>query len=396
MLYNYHHSEVRDAVEAYIQLAQEIGMSYEEARKTLFLWYMALSGALIGFTPSPVIKVLITETSSILALKLNEIYETQIEKLLANYQEHKQKIQEWLNRGFPIIFVAHSQGNFFVNAYSDKGWLQPTDTNAPPPVIRVIHLATPTTKTAFQDFRSPYYTAAEDLVIAKFVRALAKIGLDANILQPNISLGCGDCASELNDFTVHSFTKVYLNLKYPLDKPFLEIVREDIERFTEEMINEWYTNLIGTSSGDPFYEFNKLALNDTCPICGIDPFSITDRQIDPPRFEKLTCGSSVEASGGYQVTTIIVDVSELPKNTTLHSYFEPYYIPDSICISHPPGVEQVKEIKVGRRVGTPNLPLNSYFKVNTYREMNPLTSKVVVIIVGEEPSTAWNFSLSCE
>ncbi len=49
--------------------------------------------------------------------------------------------------------------------------------------------------------------------------------------------------------------------------------------------------------------------------------------------------------------------------------------------------EQVKAIKIGRKVGTPDLPLNSYFKMNTYREMNPLTSKVVVITVGKEPST---------
>ncbi|WP_297454052.1 hypothetical protein [Persephonella sp.] len=396
LLYNYHHSVVRDSVEAYIQLTQEAGMTYEEARKTLFLWYMIISGAATNtLNGSPIAKTIAELIRTWMASKLADIYQSQPDLLTQNYEEHKQKIQGWLNKGYPIIFVSHSQGNFFVNAYSDKGWLKPTDNSAPPAVIRVIHLATPATKTALGDNRSPYYTAVEDKVIAKFVNFAAKSGLGINILQPNVQLGCNDCSSELGDWLVHSFTKVYLNQNYPAGNSFLQIVKSNIETFTKEAINEWYTNIIGAPSGDPFYEFNKLALNDQCPICGIDPRAIGGRQIDPPRFEKLTCGSTIGAGGHYQVTTLIVDVSELPKNTTLHSIFEPYYIPDSICISHPPGVEQVKEIKIGRNAGTPNLPLNSYFKVNTYREMNPLTSKVIVIIVGEDPDTAWNFSLSC-
>jgi len=385
LLYNYHHSNLRDAVEAYIQLAQEKGMSYEEARRTLFLWYMGLSGILIGILgiANQVVGFIAGIGSAIFQKQLEQIFDTQPALLLANYQEHRQQFQEWLNRGYPIIFVAHSQGNFFVNAYSINSWLQPTDPNAPKPVIRVIHLATTTTRTAFQDSKSPYYTAEEDLVIATFVRNLAKIGINANVLPPNIKLGCSNCASELGDRFVRGFIEVYLNSKYPAGKSFLEIVSETIRRFTVEMIEEWYANF-GVTPGDPFYEFNKLALNDRCPICGIDP----------PRFERLTCGSSISAYGGYQVTTIIVDVYDLPKDTTLSSYFEPYYIPDSICISHPPGMEKIKAIRIGRNVGTPNLPLIADFKVNTYRQKDPLTSKVVVIIVGEEGGKAWDFSLS--
>ncbi|RUM59835.1 MAG: hypothetical protein DSY59_03930 [Persephonella sp.] len=200
---------------------------------------------------------------------------------------------------------------------------------------------------------------------------------------------------DLRDVTLHGLTTVYLNKKYPQQKPFYSIVQDKIEYFTQDAINEWYRNIIGDSS-NPFYEFDKLALGGICPICGIDPRNIGDRQIDPPRFEKLTCGSTIYASGAYQVSTLIIDVSDLPRNTTLHSEFEPYYIPDSICISHPPGVEKVKEIKIGRNVGTPNLPLNSYFNVNTsFTNVNPLNNKVIVIIVGEDPSTAWDFQLSC-
>lgn len=401
LLYNYHMGKVNDAVEAYIQLCLESGMTFEEARKTLYLWLAKLNNIAIPPTLSPIYQLFFDKY-------LDKITEKQVEKLteenygilLKNYQEHKEKLQEWLNKGYPVILVAHSQGNFFANAYADNGWLQPSDNSAPPPVVRVLHLATPATKLALEDGKAIYYTASEDLVIAKFVRFASDLALDIQILPPNISLNCGSiavCPFRLHDPTLHSFVNTYLNENYPPGNSMRSLVRTALEGFMRSAVEEWYSNLIG-APGSNFYEFEKLALNGRCPVCGIDPTKIAGRQIDPPRIVELDCSNNpgVAMRGGYQVTTFILDTSKLPKNSSLNFYFEPYYIPDSICISHPPGNEIYKRIKIGRNAGTPDLPINESFQVNNFYGVDPLKSKVVVIIVGEDPQTAWDFEIGCQ
>ncbi|TCK04028.1 hypothetical protein [Phorcysia thermohydrogeniphila] len=400
LLYNYHVGKIDDIVEAYIQLVQEKGMSFEEARETVHLWIMAFQGILQDFSNNAIVSFYLELFSSYLKKRADELLTQNLNTLIRNYQEHREVLQDWLNKGYPILLIPHSQGNFFVNAYAQNNWLTPTDPNAPPPVVKVLHLATPATKTAFENpSESPYYTLEEDLVIAKLVSAAAEHLLNISILPPNTKLACGntlECIYKLKDFTLHSFTKTYLNPKYPASLSMRNLVLNTVVSFTQTQIEKWYENLIGNVDAE-FYEFEKLSLNNRCPICGIDPTSITDRQIDPPRVENLDCSSqtSITASGGYQVTTIIVDVSKVGNNRTLNFYFEPYYVPDSICISHPPGNEIYKRIRIGRNEGTPDLPVIDNFVVNSFFGKDPLKSKVVIIIVGEEPSTAWDFELSC-
>lgn len=115
-----------------------------------------------------------------------------------NYQEHRAKIDNWVGAGKKLLFVAHSQGNLFVNdAYRYATINQKISSDS----VKVIHIApaSPTTN-------GPHILADQDFVI----NALRVLGTVPSIthLIPPYKFGGNNAGRE---FLGHSLIKTYLN-----------------------------------------------------------------------------------------------------------------------------------------------------------------------------------------
>ncbi|MBF7691544.1 hypothetical protein I2F30_12485, partial [Acinetobacter sp. SCC474] len=115
-----------------------------------------------------------------------------------NYQEHRAKIDNWVGGGKKLLFVAHSQGNLFVNeAYRYATINQKISSDS----VKVIHIApaSPTTN-------GPHILADQDLVI-NALRVLGTVPSITHLIP--IYKPFGNNAGR--DRIGHSLIKTYLN-----------------------------------------------------------------------------------------------------------------------------------------------------------------------------------------
>lgn len=108
---------------------------------------------------------------------------------LADYAEHRTRLDTHITQRERIILVAHSQGNLFMNAAYDYA-----SGKVGADSVKAVHVAP-----ASPTLRGPYTLADKDLIIAG-LRVF--IG---NTPQPNVTL------SNVGDVTGHGFRETYLN-----------------------------------------------------------------------------------------------------------------------------------------------------------------------------------------
>jgi hypothetical protein len=118
----------------------------------------------------------------------------------ANYSEHQAKIDNWVLKGFKLLFVAHSQGNLFANAAYEY-----TTTKVNADSVKVVHVAP-----ASPSINGEHTLADLDLVI----NGLRLLGSVPNITD-NIP-GYLFRPSGVNggtDILGHGFIEIYINQK---------------------------------------------------------------------------------------------------------------------------------------------------------------------------------------
>jgi len=86
---------------------------------------------------------------------------------LLDYEIHRAHINQHVLMGRKLLFVAHSQGNLFVNRAYDYAVRQPGVT---PDAVKVVHIAPASYRLAYPD--AVAFLASEDLVIAQALKVL--------------------------------------------------------------------------------------------------------------------------------------------------------------------------------------------------------------------------------
>lgn len=132
-----------------------------------------------------------------------------------------------------LIFIAHSQGNLWVNKAYDYVTSQPGyDGNN----IHVLHIAPASTKLSPN---SDYILSASDLVI--HLLRLSGLG---SVLPPNLLIG-----PSLSDASGHGLSEIYLTnpdsikaVKASVHRGFLSLTKPDIEDFLFSIDYEYSTN----------------------------------------------------------------------------------------------------------------------------------------------------------
>lgn len=138
-------------------------------------------------------KVIVTEKiKKLLALLSNPPNTEQ------NYQEHRAKIDNWVGAGKKLLFVAHSQGNLFVNeAYRYATINQKISSDS----VKVIHIAPASPMT-----NGPHILVDQDLVI-KGLRLAGTVPSVTHLI-PQYKFGGNNAG---RDVMGHSLIKTYLN-----------------------------------------------------------------------------------------------------------------------------------------------------------------------------------------
>ena len=118
----------------------------------------------------------------------------------ANYSEHQAKIDNWVLKGFKLLFVAHSQGNLFANAAYEY-----TTTKVNEDSVKVVHVAP-----ASPSLNGEHTLADLDLVI----NGLRLVGSVPNITD-NIPgyLFRPSGVNGSKDILGHGFIEIYINQK---------------------------------------------------------------------------------------------------------------------------------------------------------------------------------------
>ncbi|WP_023602974.1 hypothetical protein [Aliivibrio logei] len=118
---------------------------------------------------------------------------------LENYSEQQTRIDTWITEGKKLLFVAHSQGNLFVNVAYDYALTQNTREEA----VKVVHIAP-----ASPTLRGEYVLADLDLVI----NGLRIVGTvpDITELIPSYLFRPAGLNGE-KDFLGHGLLEIYMN-----------------------------------------------------------------------------------------------------------------------------------------------------------------------------------------
>ncbi|MGF1901688.1 hypothetical protein [Aliivibrio sifiae] len=118
---------------------------------------------------------------------------------LENYSEQQTRIDTWIAEGKKLLFVAHSQGNLFVNVAYDYALTQNTREEA----VKVVHIgpASPT-------LRGEYVLADQDLVI-NGLRLVGSVPNITDFIPPYLFRPAG--LNGETDFLGHGLLEIYLN-----------------------------------------------------------------------------------------------------------------------------------------------------------------------------------------
>lgn len=200
VLYNYS-SGFKDIVETFGRsLEEQDGLL--EGRFELFFEALAGDGAWWN-----AIKTSVTSTADILS-GFVELYEDAAVQNLTtlfnnpptavNYQEHRTRIANRVLEGKKILFVAHSQGNLFVNAAYDFA-----ASTAPVDSVKVVHIAPATTT-----LRGSHTLADTDLVI-NGLRAVGSVVDSTDTIPDHLSRAAGQNGK--TDILGHGLVEIYMN-----------------------------------------------------------------------------------------------------------------------------------------------------------------------------------------
>ncbi|MDO4250256.1 MAG: hypothetical protein Q4C68_01955 [Moraxella sp.] len=118
--------------------------------------------------------------------------------LASTYAEHQARIDTWAIEGKKMLFVAHSQGNLFLNPAFDYA-----KTKIDPNVVKAVHIAP-----ASPTLRGEHTLADKDLVI-NGLRAVGSVPDNTNIIAGYLLRPAG--LNGKTDFLGHGLLEIYLN-----------------------------------------------------------------------------------------------------------------------------------------------------------------------------------------
>ncbi len=194
----------------------------------------------------------IPSTASILADYLTWVEDKTLELLtswietpstLPDYAQHQAQVVTWVQEGRKMLFVAHSQGNLFVNKAYDYALTQ-TNANS----VEVIHIA-PASPTV----NGPHVLADGDLVIDKLLRWFAG---DVPKVTDNIPAWSDRPAGINNetDLLGHGLLEIYLNPHLTTANRIDEYIKAALESLTvspsENSGNLFMATLLWDGFGD--------------------------------------------------------------------------------------------------------------------------------------------------
>ena len=134
---------------------------------------------------------------------------------IKNYEEHQTKIDSWVLEGKKLLFVAHSQGNLFVNtAYTYTTSKVSSDS------VKVIHIAP-----ASPIINGPHVLADQDLVIngLRAFGTVSPVTHSIPIYKPLMN-------NHGRDFLGHGLIETYMNPAFGMD--------ESIKRHVDQALTE--------------------------------------------------------------------------------------------------------------------------------------------------------------
>lgn len=120
---------------------------------------------------------------------------------MSNYQEHRTRIDNWGLEGKKLLFIAHSQGNLFVNNAYNYALNTLTAEN-----VKVVHVAP-----ASPLLSGPHVLANQDLVI-NGLRAVGSVASNTHSIPVYIPFG----NNHGRDLMGHGFTETYMNAAFPM------------------------------------------------------------------------------------------------------------------------------------------------------------------------------------
>jgi hypothetical protein len=155
-------------------------------------------------------------------------------------------------QGYPILVVAHSEGNMFAQQLHER--LQLKVPNAYNQTLfdlsrslQVVNVATPA---AVSD-TGKYVTSSEDIVINFLARILSTISL---LLQPAAANADSSLKTYLSDPSGHGFVSVYLNPNLPVNNGSSASMEAEVMRLTGLAENDAAGALSFAPSGAMFFE----------------------------------------------------------------------------------------------------------------------------------------------
>lgn len=144
---------------------------------------------------------------------------------IANYIEHRARVDNLVLEGKKIVMVAHSQGNLFANSAYD--YILPKVTTGS---LKMVHIApaSPTT-------RGPHILADKDLVI-NGLRLVGTVAGNSDVIPPYLSRPAG--LNNRTDGLGHGLLEIYLNDKYtPGRSSTGEFITEPAKRIRTAVMN---------------------------------------------------------------------------------------------------------------------------------------------------------------
>jgi hypothetical protein len=130
-------------------------------------------------------------------------------------QKHKEKIDEWLNGGKKVLFVAQSYGNIFANAAYDY---------AHSPSVKVVHVAPVSVQT-----NGAHVLADKDVIVFTINLSIKTLPKSTHDIPVYSKRPAG--ANGKRDALGHRFVEIYINPALDISKGVRERINEAISSF---------------------------------------------------------------------------------------------------------------------------------------------------------------------
>jgi hypothetical protein len=149
---------------------------------------------------------------------------------IANYMEHRARLDSYVLEGKMIVMVAHSQGNLFGNVAYD--YISP---RASPGSVQMVHIAP-----ASPTLRGPHTLADKDLVI-NGLRLAGTVASNTDVIPGYLSRPPG--INNKRDVLGHGLAEIYLNPGYRIGKDLVtgETITSPLTRISQHMTSAFNT-----------------------------------------------------------------------------------------------------------------------------------------------------------